>query len=369
MPRHDEVFIIQGSDIQPLRARPFKAGLFGKTLEDALQTLIERQPNIINGRQIDPGAADPPRFVLLCREMQVGDWSLDHLLVDQHGVLTFVEAKLLENPEARRAVIGQILDYAAYASENWSNGRLRQLANAYWQRHNGDVDAVLRDALGNIDVDSFWNQVESNLAQSKIRLIIVADELQPEVRRVVEFLNQQLRTIQLFGLEVRCFGEDPNAVVVPFLIGQTQATTAQKGIGSTRNWTVDELRTAYSNITNARQRDQMLGLLDWAVKLDCITIPGDTKGPVFGLASQKGQQIVSISPTSVYVILRTERYKDIAERDRLVADLKGLGLYPADFDAAAITDGKNLTGRPGEFEDRQFADLLAVLSRYCKART
>ena len=147
MSEADEVFIIQGNDIRPLQARPFRAGLFGKTLEDALQTLIEKQPNIINGRQIDPGASDPPRFVLLNREMQVGDWSLDHLLVDQYGVLTFVEAKLLENPEARRAVIGQILDYAAYAAENWNNGRLRQISMDYWRRQNRDIDDVLRKAF------------------------------------------------------------------------------------------------------------------------------------------------------------------------------------------------------------------------------
>src|SRR5688572_10021118 len=85
----DEVFLIVNNDIRPLQARPFKVGLFGKNLEDALQTLIEKQPNLINGRQIEPGSDDPPRFVLLRREMQVGDWSLDHLLVDQRGTLTF----------------------------------------------------------------------------------------------------------------------------------------------------------------------------------------------------------------------------------------------------------------------------------------
>ena len=94
-----------------------------KNLEEALQTLIAKQPNIINGRQIEPGSADPPRFVLLRREMPIGDWSLDHLLVDQRGGPTFVEAKLIENPEARRAVIGQVLDYVALASERWGDGQ------------------------------------------------------------------------------------------------------------------------------------------------------------------------------------------------------------------------------------------------------
>ena len=128
MPASDEIFLIGESGIKVLPSRPFRAGLFGKNLEEALQTLIAKQPNIINGRQIEPGSADPPRFVLLRREMPVGDWSLDHLLVDQRGVPTFVEAKLIENPEARRAVIGQVLDYVALASEKWGEGQLRQLS-------------------------------------------------------------------------------------------------------------------------------------------------------------------------------------------------------------------------------------------------
>src|SRR5207249_12142830 len=135
----DEVFFVDGDEIRSLPSHPFRDGLFGKSLEDSLQTLIEKQPNLINGRQLEPGSDDPPRFVLLRREMAVGDWSLDHLLVDQRGVLTFVEAKLLQNPEARRAVIGQILDYAAYAAENWTNGRLKQLAQDYWRSQHKDL--------------------------------------------------------------------------------------------------------------------------------------------------------------------------------------------------------------------------------------
>jgi hypothetical protein len=102
----DEILTLNGAEVSRLPARPFRAGLFGETLEAALQTLIERHPEVLSGGQMEPGADDPPRFALLRREMPVGGWSLDHLLVDQHGVLTLVETKLAENPEARREVVG-----------------------------------------------------------------------------------------------------------------------------------------------------------------------------------------------------------------------------------------------------------------------
>ena len=45
--------------------RPMREGLFGATLEDAFQKLLERYPEIIPGKQIRPGAEDPPRLSYL----------------------------------------------------------------------------------------------------------------------------------------------------------------------------------------------------------------------------------------------------------------------------------------------------------------
>lgn len=38
--RSDEIFVVQDDDLKPLPARSFHTGLFGKKLEDALQTLL-----------------------------------------------------------------------------------------------------------------------------------------------------------------------------------------------------------------------------------------------------------------------------------------------------------------------------------------
>ncbi|MBC8417198.1 MAG: hypothetical protein H8E10_01220 [Desulfobacterales bacterium] len=129
--KSDEIFILRHGEIEPLASRSMRIGLLGKNLEDALQTLFEKYPQLIPGRQIDPGSEDPPRFILLRREMPVGGWALDHLFADQRGVLTLVETKLIENPESRREVIGQIIEYAANAIELWSGGKARQKASEY----------------------------------------------------------------------------------------------------------------------------------------------------------------------------------------------------------------------------------------------
>lgn len=94
--RSDEVFHFNGDKLTPMPFRSMREGLFGKTLEDALQTFFENYPQIIPGKQIDPGSDDPPRFVLLRREMPVGDLPLDHLFADQREILTLVETKLFQ---------------------------------------------------------------------------------------------------------------------------------------------------------------------------------------------------------------------------------------------------------------------------------
>lgn len=128
----DNVFLIEGEFLDAMPVRPMREGLFGKTLEDALQTLIEKYPEVIPGSMIEPGSVDPPRFVLLRREMPTGGWSLDHLLVDQRGVLTLVETKLIQNQDSRRDVLGQIMEYAAVASGSWSGEKVREIATEFW---------------------------------------------------------------------------------------------------------------------------------------------------------------------------------------------------------------------------------------------
>lgn len=362
--RSDSVFYFSQGHIQPLPGRAFRAGLFGKTLEDALQGLIEREPNLLSGRQMEPGNDDPPRFVLLRREVPVGDWSVDHVLVDQRGILTLVEAKLVENRESRRDVIGQVMDYAASAQQSWGDGRLRRLCAEYWLKSGKSIDDVLCGVFGEIDVDRFWTTVESNLRQGRFRLVIAADELRPEVRRVIEFLNGQLRTVQLFGLEVRCFAADEDSgVIASYVVGESQAAADDKGEPrELRTWTAEDLRAFYASQGATSKRTG--ALLEWAVQRGCF-VPARTQTPIFSLKGLTGARVAAVYPTSLYVIFRGGGYRTTAARDDLVQDLKRLRLYAEDLDPSAVADGRTLSRPFHEMADDEFDALLAILGRYC----
>jgi RecB family endonuclease NucS len=77
--------------------------------EGRLQALLADHPEVLPVEDIDPSFA-PPRTV--GREVQTAAGPIDVLFVSPAGLVTIVETKLWRNPEARREVVGQILDYA-----------------------------------------------------------------------------------------------------------------------------------------------------------------------------------------------------------------------------------------------------------------
>ncbi len=144
--------------------------------EADLQRLLAEHPALLAGEQMNSGT--PRRWLLLGRESAMtcedaAPWYVDHLFVDQEGVPTLVEVKRSSDARIRREVVGQMLDYAAAATERWSmeelRARFRQLP---------DADARLAEFLGpDGDEELFWKTIETNLQARRIRMVFVADRI------------------------------------------------------------------------------------------------------------------------------------------------------------------------------------------------
>lgn len=72
-----------------------------------LHGLIEQAPHILP-------LAGTPQLVVLGSEVLLGGNYADLIAIESYGQLAIIEIKLAKNPEARRAVVAQILTYAAY---------------------------------------------------------------------------------------------------------------------------------------------------------------------------------------------------------------------------------------------------------------
>lgn len=206
--------------------------------EEVLQTLLADYPDLLAGDQIDEAA--PRRWLLVHREAGVPDrvagadrWSLDHLFLDQEGVPTLVEVKRSSDTRIRREVIGQMLDYAANGRAYWPVEKLRALFEAECEARGHTPADRIQELLGEPepDVEDFWQRVKTNLQAGRIRMVFVADEIPPELRRVVEFLNEQMDPAEVLAVAVRQYVGDGLRTLVPQLVGQTAEAQSRKAGG------------------------------------------------------------------------------------------------------------------------------------------
>jgi hypothetical protein len=262
--------------------------------EDDLQELIAQSPELLAGALISP--SDPRRWLLIRREAGIPDregagayWALDHLLVDQDAVPTLVEVKRSSDPRLRREVVAQLLEYAANGTVYWEAAAVRAWFEADRVAAGIDPGAALAEFLGtnaseetSAGADTFWDTFDGNLRSGRIRLLFVADAIPAPLRRLIEFLNQQMPNVEVLGVELPQYvgaGAEGLRAVVPRVIGLTEQARARKmtaTVAAERSepWTVDEI------IGQLIAHDPDAGVpaqrvVEWARKRGDITLEGN----------------------------------------------------------------------------------------------
>ena len=276
---------VEGGGLEPLEEERFSS-------EDDLQALIAQHPELLDGEQMRPGA--PRRWLLVTREMGIAKtrdsgawWSLDHLIVDQDAVPTLVEVKRGSNPEIRRTIVGQMLEYAAHASQTWTADQMRQIFEESAKNPDEEIRQLLQ-ADGEPDADAFWENVATNLTAKRLRLLFVADEIPDELERVVEFLNAQMPKIEVLAVEIKQFRGGSSQTLVPRVLGRTAATTG-------RSTSVQRLKltreTFLDEFIEEETRNAAARLLDVALEYGAVFEWGPSGVSVRGVCSRWKQPI------------------------------------------------------------------------------
>ena len=204
--------------------------------EDDLQQLLENYPDLIPGDQISEET--PRKWILVKREAGIPSedngsdrWFLDHLFLDQDGIPTLIEAKRSCNPEIRRQIVGQMIEYASNFTSHWT----LEMIKANVELLHGGVENIMEESLSEIfdlkevfSLEDYWLDVDKNLQAGKIRLIFIADRIPSELRTMVEFLNSQMNPAEVFAVEVPQYRGKGLRVLAPRLIGQTMKSKAKK---------------------------------------------------------------------------------------------------------------------------------------------
>lgn len=206
--------------------------------EYELQKLIADHPKLL-GLCTSAESDEPSPLLLIKQEMGVPDnadsgnrWAIDHFYIDSSCIPTLVEVKRSKDVRIRREVVGQMLDYAANGVVYWT---IDQIKEKFQQQWGVKAEATLSAFLEEAEVDDlteFWQRVEDNLKKRAIRLIFVADELPSELKRIIEFLNEEMKETEVLGLELRHFTDGQLKVLAPTLIGKTSRAQAVKKVRS-----------------------------------------------------------------------------------------------------------------------------------------
>jgi hypothetical protein len=223
------VYVVNDGKSEPMEV------VLCKNEDKELQTILKNNFNLLPGDQIDPDV--PPRWMLIKREMPVPDpltgigrWSIDFFLVDQNATPTFVECKRYLDTRARREVVGQVLEYAANAQYYWDSDEIRKHAESSAQENQTTVDELFSTLHSDLaeSTEEFFKEVEKKLKTSEIRIVFFLEQAPPELKRLVEFMNNQMGTIEVLLVEAKQYEANGVRVVVPTLFGFTEKIRQMK---------------------------------------------------------------------------------------------------------------------------------------------
>lgn len=157
-----------------------------KLNEKWLQNFIFDNPNTIPINEIEP-AFGP--LIPICCELGTNAGPIDILFVNENGLLTIVECKLWKNPDARRTVVGQILDYAKELSQ-WSYSDLQKSLNGPQKEGADLLIKKVSENVESLDEIDFIDNVSKNLKRGRFLLLIVGDGIRENVMQITNFLQE-----------------------------------------------------------------------------------------------------------------------------------------------------------------------------------
>lgn len=282
-----------------LERSPLTSDSEGTLSERWLQIALFTAPESLPVREIDPHIGP---LIPVCMEIETGSGPADILYVTPTGQVVLVETKLWRNPEARREVVGQILDYAKQLT-TWSYEILDQKAAIAAKAGTNYLLNCLKNRFPEADETAFVDGVRRSLSSGDFLLLIVGDGIRYGAEALVSFLERygHLR----FGLglvEVAIFQlPDGSRLLQPRILAKTEVLTRTLVMGPNGPMPFQQVAQAEDTSTrNVAQREWFMSF--WRayigkLKLDdqalIPTEPAKSTNQFFPMPPQGGMAWIS----------------------------------------------------------------------------
>ena len=164
--------------------------------EAFIQDLAFKHPSCLPVTEIDRAFEG---LIPVCTELNTPAGPLDVLYVTPKGRLVVVEAKLWRNPEARRKVVGQILDYAKELSR-WDYEDLQREVSRSTGRKGNVLFELVAAHHPETNEAEFVDEVTRSLSLGRFLLLILGDGIREGVGAIAQFLEEVGSLEFTFGL-------------------------------------------------------------------------------------------------------------------------------------------------------------------------
>ena len=195
----------------------------GYANEDQLQAMIEEFPNLLPG-------VSPDSFV--CREFNTDSGPIDNVIINStDGSITLVECKLARNPEVRRKIVGQIIDYAA----SMHKLSFKEFHQRWKDRGGADLTSV-ETPKGPLSLG-----VQTNLEGARFTLLLAVDEINEPLKDMVILVNKKTdATFRVALIELARHSTGDTEILIPQTFGY-EALKPEVGEYEKRDpWTKNE---------------------------------------------------------------------------------------------------------------------------------
>lgn len=218
MKQHTNPLIIQGNQSTHLKKISLKDRSYN---EGWIQQLCYNHPNSLPINEFEPSFANN---ISICQELTTPSGSCDLIYLNENGFITIGECKLWRNPEARRKVVGQILDYAKDIAQ-WN---YQQFETACLKARNKDETSlfeIVQAYFPDLEEHEFIDSVQNNLSRGRFLLLIIGDGIRENMEELVDYLqsyNQLNFTFALIEMPVYENPKNNDLIVTPRILAKTK---------------------------------------------------------------------------------------------------------------------------------------------------
>jgi len=252
--------------------------------ESSIQELIFQYPSCLPISDIDE-SYNP--IIPVCIELRTPVGPLDILMITPDGEIAIIETKLWRNPEARRVVVAQILDYAKELSK-WSYEDLQREVNRNLERKGNTLYKIAQEYNPNlVPLESdFVDSVSRNLARGKFLLLIAGDGIREGAKAIAEFLSSAAYLNFTFAMvELNLYkGDGIGQLIIPQTLAQTVklpklVVEIPEGLRISREEDEDSLlQQSSKELSIERQREKQFFIKFWLEFVKELTLddPGQS---------------------------------------------------------------------------------------------